>query len=788
MEAFIGLIVLLGLVALILPIVMSVTNASRLRALESIVKKLSERLGVLESGQPREPVTKETQPVPAPPVTRATPPPLPAFVTKPPPTPVPPLTSSAPAATAPVKVPRKIDWEAFMGVKLFAWIGGFVFFLGVLFFVKYSFENNLITPRMRIALGAIIGLGLIAAGWRAAKKSYRVPGQSLCATGILILYADIFAAEAFYNLISLTPAFALMSLVTIGAFFLAVVLNAQVVVILGLLGGFLTPILLSAKQDNSLGLFGYIALLNIGVGAVVLRKRWDYLLLLAAIGTVLMELLWVDSYFHVSKAATAFTIFLGFELLFLLIFFLRRKNPAPAKWAAWAVAVCGFASLAFAVFILTDYPSLARRPVSLFSFVFAADVGLIVLAIASGLLLFDEIAGLVVFGLLAGWTAGYLDTSLLWWGLGAYVVFAVLHAGALIWRKPTEQKSAWRAQSFIPLLPLVLIWLCVWRDQTSAAVWLSVFLINIVVLGLALRTAFIPMVIIALLGTIAAAALWVLTGSAQIDDLDSFLGVASGIGIFFFAAGMFLARRLTSSAGATQRLIPAFGAGMPFLLLLMVVAKLPVLSPTPIFAVAFLLAILLIGLAIVSRFSWIAAVALVGAWAVAREWHTLHFSLLNPAIPLGWYVVFALLFIGYAFFAQKGEPLPWAVSAVSGALYFWLIYELVSSAYPQLQNGFLPAAFIVPYAFGVWHLIKRQGVSPASGDARLAWQGGAALLFVSLIFPIQFDREWITLGWALEGLALIWLFRKIPHRGLRLVGVGLLCVAFVQARVQSGRS
>ncbi len=229
-----------------------------------------------------------------------------------------------------------------------------------------------------------------------------------------------------------------------------------------------------------------------------------------------------------------------------------------------------------------------------------------------------------------------------------------------------------------------------------------------------------------------------------------------------------------------QRAIPALGAGMPFLLLLMVVAKLPSLSPTPILGVAFLLAILLLGLAIVTRANWIAAVALVGAWSVEREWHTMHFSLLNPAIPFGWYVVFALLFIGCAFFAQKGEQLPWAVSAIAGALHFWLIYDLVYSAYPQLQNGLFPAAFIIPYAFGVFFLIKRQGVTPASGDARLAWQGGAALLFVSLIFPIQFDREWITLGWVLEGLALIWFFRKVPHRGLRLVGAGLLCVAFAR--------
>ena len=54
------------------------------------------------------------------------------------------------------------------------------------------------------------------------------------------------------------------------------------------------------------------------------------------------------------------------------------------------------------------------------------------------------------------------------------------------------------------------------------------------------------------------------------------------------------------------------------------------------------------------------------------------------------------------------------------------------------------------------------------------------MLFVSLIFPLQFEREWITLGWALEGLALLWLFHRVPHRGLRLVAVALLCAAFVR--------
>ena len=46
-----------------------------------------------------------------------------------------------------------INWEQFMGAKLFAWLGGLALFLGIAFFIKYSFERNLIPPELRVALG-----------------------------------------------------------------------------------------------------------------------------------------------------------------------------------------------------------------------------------------------------------------------------------------------------------------------------------------------------------------------------------------------------------------------------------------------------------------------------------------------------------------------------------------------------------------------------------------------------------------------------------------------------------
>lgn len=197
---------------------------------------------------------------------------------------------------------RKIDWEQFMGAKLFAWIGGFALFLGVAFFVKYSFEHNLIPPELRVAIGFLAGIALVGGGLLLKRKENVITAQTLCATGILILYAVTFACRAFYHFpfFGLFPTFALMALITTAAFLLAVRMDALVVAVLGIAGGFLTPVLLSTGQDNPLGLFGYIALLDIGLLAVARRKDWSSLPILGAVGTVFMQIAWVGNFFYAS--------------------------------------------------------------------------------------------------------------------------------------------------------------------------------------------------------------------------------------------------------------------------------------------------------------------------------------------------------------------------------------------------------------------------------------------------------------------------------------------------------
>lgn len=791
MEALLILFVLGAIGLGFVPFVMSVLHAKKIRDLQSAIDRLTQRISTLEL-QPRDsapPAAPRPAPVVAPEPAAAGPPAVAAPVSAeseprrvtPPPLP---WETAASAGQTPPPLPRSprtvpaIDWENFLGVKLFAWLGGFALFLGVVFLVKYSFQNNLISPFARVSIGGVIGLALVAAGWMTAQRSYRVPGQSLCATGVLVLYAAAFGAHSFYALISLTTAFLFMSVITVSAFMLAVRLDAQVIVVLGLAGGFLTPPLLTSGE-NALRLFGYVALLNAGIAAVSIRKRWDYLVVLGAIGTIFMQWAWLP--LDAPRAVAGFWVFLALQAQFLAVAFIRQKLEPAEPWSTRSAVAVGCSSLLFAFWLL-NFESLARSPGFFFSFTFLADIGLLALALVRpNPARIASAAGVIVFAVLASWTAVYLENRFLIWALGAYFLFALVHAGFFVWPARATALPPSRLQARVPLLALVLLLFAVWHGETSPAVWLCVLLVNGVALTLAWRVRSMATLLFALLVTLLTCAVWIFTAPPSSVSIPGLLAVIGGFGVLFAGASMLLGRSLGVAPADTRRNVPAIAAAMPFILLLMLIAKLPVPNPTLVFIVTLLMAVVLLGLAILARSSWVAAIALAFTWAVEFSWHTLHFRSETALLVLGWYALFWLVFAAFPLFSrEERSALPWATSALSGVLHFWLIYDLIASAYPHLRTGLLPLVFALPYLLGTGHLVLRRGVEPASGDARLAWQGGAALLFLSLIFPVQFEREWITLGWALEGLALLVMFRRVPNAGLRIIGAALLSVAFVR--------
>jgi len=811
MGGFILLVLIVIVVVLVVPVVALAKASQALRA----IQELKERLGMLETrsqapheGAPAEPqriITEPPAPEPIiPPV--SVPPPLPVSVT---PT-IPKVQPAAPVEKMPVEIAappaRKIDWEQFMGAKMFAWIGGFALFLGVAFFVKYSFEHNLIPPELRVAIGFLTGIALVVGGVLLKRKENVTTAQTLCATGILVLYAVTFACRAFYHFpfFGLIPTFALMALITTAAFLLAVRMNALVVAILGIAGGFLTPILLSTGQDNPLGLFGYIALLDIGLLAVARRKDWTSLPILGAVGTVFIQIAWVgnfflrEQYFTGNKTLIPMAIFLAFEILFLgAAITIKRAGKldnaiSGAALGVGAIAICW-------AFYFFSFTSIGNRAGLILSYLFLVDLGLLGLVLAKKY--FNRlvtVVGLAVFVFLGLWTNDYLTASNLSVALGAYFVFALLHSSLpIVMQRLGKATPSWSAHLF-PAATLLLVLLPIFKLVTgSFLIWPLVLCVDIVALLAAALTGMLATVAIVLVLTLVTLAAWVLRMPPGLDGLPTSLFLIGGFSIFFIAGATLMSRLLGKKPGEVGNIfggpgapanfavqLPTLAATLPFLLLIMATLRVPLSNPSPVFGLALVLVVFLLGLTKIFSVDLLACVALGSTVLLEHVWHFAHFQKEKANVPFLWYLGFAAIFTVFPFifhrqFARKSTV--WASAALAAPLHFYLIYEVVRVTHPHSgMLGLVPAAFTIPSLLGLVALLRLTPTESPARNAQLALFGGATLFFITLIFPIQFDRQWITIGWALEGAALCWLFHRIPNAGLRITGIGLLLVCFAR--------
>jgi Predicted membrane protein (DUF2339) len=809
------LLVLLLLGLLIAIVVMPFVALAKINNAKRIMDGLATRLSSLENRvhslwQQTVPASK---PDPTVAVVEAIPPPLP--ITKaapiiqvdesvPPPIPEKFTKATIPQIKAPARPP--INWEQFMGAKLFAWIGGLALFLGVAFFVKYSFEHNLIPPELRVAIGFVVGAGLVIGGLLLKRKENAVTAQTLCATGILVLYAATFACRAYYHFafFGFIPTFLLMTLITAIAFLLAVRLNAMVVAVLGIAGGFLTPVLLSTGEDYPLGLFVYIALLDVGLVAVAQRKRWNALPILGAVGTALMQFAWIttffipEKYFLGNKVLIAMAVFVGFQGLFLAtVAWAKRTGKINNELVACALGFAGAAILA--AFYLLSFPAIAHRPTLLLSYVFIVDLGVLTLTlIETRLTVVNALTGLVVFILLAEWTNTYLTSAYLYTALTFYFIFALFHSATpFVLRRVRKIRLPWWSQAF-PALSLLLMLMPIFQiAELSIVIWLFVLIVDLLALCLVLATGRLLPILAMLLLTLTAIAGSLLRIPSDLTGLSTALFVLGGFATFFLVAASWASQRCVTAGtpklfgditdpGNLSVQLPGLSVAMPFLLLIMVTLRLPLVNPSAVFGLALLLVILLLGMSEMLSLDVLPAVALACVLALEHAWHFEHFNPSNPsraATPLIWYLGFYALFTVFPFIFHRklaGKTAPWAAAALAGPLNFYLVYDLVRSAYPSRVPGLVPLAFALPSLIGLLVLLKRTPLSSPARNAQLALFGGAALFFITLIFPIQFDRQWITVGWALEGAALCWLFRRVPHPGLRLTGILLLVIVFAR--------
>ncbi len=220
--------------------------------------------------------------------------------------------------------PVNVSFEYAIATNWLLRIGVVVLVVGIAFFLKYSVEHGLIGPVGRVSLSIIAGLSLLGAGVRLLGDRYHLFGQGLIGGGLATLYFSVYAATNFYELLTPYAAFIPMIAITVSAGALAVRFDSILIAILGIIGGFGTPIMLSTEVVNFPGLFSYILLLGIGVLGIALRKNWHLLNYLSFVFTYGLFITTVNQYYQ-KEAFWLVMPFLGaFFILFSTMAFIHH--------------------------------------------------------------------------------------------------------------------------------------------------------------------------------------------------------------------------------------------------------------------------------------------------------------------------------------------------------------------------------------------------------------------------------------------------------------------------------
>jgi len=184
-----------------------------------------------------------------------------------------------------------------LGSRVFTIIGSVAVMLGAAFFLRFAFENNLITEPMRVVLGVLAGAFLLFVGYYFREK-YSVYSQIVTGGGLGVLYLSMYASSsALYALLPNSMVLVAMGLITALGVSISLYFNSSWLAAFSQMGGFLAPLLLSVGALSSHLIFVYLLILNLGILFIAMKKSWIYLSITGLLGTMFVYFTWFSVHY-----------------------------------------------------------------------------------------------------------------------------------------------------------------------------------------------------------------------------------------------------------------------------------------------------------------------------------------------------------------------------------------------------------------------------------------------------------------------------------------------------------
>ena len=176
-------------------------------------------------------------------------------------------------------IPKGVNVEFAVASQWLMRLGVLLGIVAVGFFLKYSVENGWIDPLGRVCIAGATGFALLIGGTRLLGGQYQLIGKGLMGAGITTLYFSVFAAADpnFYDLIPQFVAFPMMIAVTVLSGWMSLRFDSKLMAVIGVLGGYGTPVMLATGHPNFPGLYGYMLVLGVGVLWMCSHKHWPLL-------------------------------------------------------------------------------------------------------------------------------------------------------------------------------------------------------------------------------------------------------------------------------------------------------------------------------------------------------------------------------------------------------------------------------------------------------------------------------------------------------------------------------